>query len=184
MSGPKFGKFMLWITTLYEVLYLGLQAFFPSLISTLFPQIPMLINPLPLTPITVLGYIFMIVSGLGRIWCYKTLGKLFTFEITIRNSHKLIKTGPYAYVRHPSYTFVFMLGIGMFLVHRRLVNFFPNRSGMQIMCSPTGFLIICVITALILKRRVAREEEELTKTFGQEWTQYASKTTRFIPGLI
>ncbi len=182
--GPKFTKLIIWISTLYQVLYLYLQAFSPSLISTLFPQISTFINPLPLTSVSVLGYIFMIVGGLGRIWCYKTLGVFFTFQITIRNSHKLIKTGPYAYVRHPSYTFAFILVGGMLLVHQRLTNFFPNTTWVQTMFSIAGILTTFIIGMLFLQRRVTREEEELKKTFGKEWTQYASKTKRFIPKVI
>jgi protein-S-isoprenylcysteine O-methyltransferase Ste14 len=126
----------------------------------------------------------MIVGGLGRIWCYKTLGVFFTFRITIRNSHKLIKTGPYAYVRHPSYTFAFILVGGMLLVHQRLTNFFPNTTWVQTMFSIAGILTTFIIGMLFLQRRVTREEEELKKTFGKEWTQYASKTKRFIPKVI
>jgi len=126
----------------------------------------------------------MIVGGLGRIWCYKTLGRFFTYEITIRRSHKLIKTGPYAYVRHPSYTFVCFLVVGMLLVHQRFVNFFPNQKWAENMFSPGGILISCMIPILSLSRRVPREEEELKKTFGKEWIEYASKTRRFIPGII
>jgi protein-S-isoprenylcysteine O-methyltransferase Ste14 len=37
---------------------------------------------------------------------------------------------------------------------------------------------------LVTIRRVIREEEELKKTFGKEWIEYASKTRRFIPGII
>ncbi|CAF1468497.1 unnamed protein product [Rotaria magnacalcarata] len=156
--GPKLGKFLIWIYTLYEVLYLYLQAFSPASISTFSPQILASINPLPLIPISVMGYMLMIIGGLGRIWCYKTLGVFFTFELAIRSSHKLIKTGPYSYVRHPSYTFACILTIGLWLVHQRLTNFFPKR--------------------------VTREEEELAKAFGKEWTVYALKTKRFIPKII
>jgi protein-S-isoprenylcysteine O-methyltransferase Ste14 len=126
----------------------------------------------------------MIVGGLGRIWCYKTLGKFFTFELTIRNSHKLIKSGPYAYVRHPSYTLVLILVIGMLLVHQRLANFFPNNRWVQNMVGTPGILTTCMLVILIIKRRVTREEVELKKTFGKEWTQYTSETKRFIPKLI
>ncbi|KAF9946304.1 hypothetical protein BGZ72_000458 [Mortierella alpina] len=39
-----------------------------------------------------------------RIWSSVTLGKLFTYEPTLRSGHKLIQAGPYAQLRHPSYT--------------------------------------------------------------------------------
>jgi len=74
--------------------------------------------------------------------------------------------------------------IGMLLVHQRLANFFPNNRWLQILCGPAGFLTSCIILALIIKKRVPREEEELKKTFGKEWTEYVSKTKRFIPRVI
>ncbi|CAF3717358.1 unnamed protein product [Rotaria sp. Silwood1] len=183
-STPKIGQLLTWISTLCQALYLFLQTFSPALISILFPQISTSINSLPLTSISILGYILMIIGGFGRIWCYKILGKLFTFEITIRNTHKLIKTGPYAYVRHPSYTFVCILAFGMFFVHQRLKNLFPNSTWLQIQFGPIGFIIFCLVTILSIKRRVIREEEELAKSFGMEWTEYVSKTKRFIPKII
>jgi len=182
--GTKLGKILIWISTLYQVLYLYLQASSSASMSTLFPRILTSTNALPLTPISVFGYICMLVGGLGRVWCYKTLGAFFTFELTIRSSHKLIKTGPYAYVRHPSYTFACIMTIGMLLVHQRLANFFPNSRWLQILFGPAGFLTSCIILALIIKKRVPREEEELKKTFGKEWTEYVSKTKRFIPRVI
>src|SRR5690349_16274733 len=37
-----------------------------------------------------------------RMYAYYTLGYFFTFMITIRKDHKLIKTGPYKYLVHPA----------------------------------------------------------------------------------
>lgn len=51
----------------------------------------------------VFGAIILVLSGLIRRACYASLGKMFTFEVTIQPGHKLIKTGPYSFVRHPSY---------------------------------------------------------------------------------
>ena len=181
---PNVAQILMWSSTLYQALYLYFQAASPASISTLFPQISIFVDCLPLTPISLFGYVFLIVGGGGRIWCYRTLGKFFTFELTIRNSHKLIRTGPYAYVRHPSYTFGFIALIGVFLIHRRLANFFPHRTWIQTMAGPVGFLICCMMLALVFKWRVSREEEELGKTFGKEWTEYVSKTKRFIPRMM
>jgi protein-S-isoprenylcysteine O-methyltransferase Ste14 len=181
---PNIAKLLIWISTLCQVVYLYLQATSPASIATLFSQIPTSTNLLSLTYISVLGYIFAIIGGLGRIWCFRTLGKFFTFEVTIRSSHKLIKIGPYAYVRHPSYTSAYILTIGIFLVHQRLANLFPNTKWLQILFSPAGFCICCLILALTLNRRVTREEEELKRNFGKEWTEYTSKRKRFIPGVI
>lgn len=44
------------------------------------------------------------IGGFIRYQCYRTLGRFFTYEVTIRNDHQLITEGPYGWVRHPSYT--------------------------------------------------------------------------------
>ncbi|KAF8185188.1 hypothetical protein BJ912DRAFT_490929 [Pholiota molesta] len=36
--------------------------------------------------------------------CYQLLGESFTFEISLRRDHTLITSGPYAFVRHASYS--------------------------------------------------------------------------------
>lgn len=50
-----------------------------------------------------------------RVTCYRTLGRLFTFDLAIRSNHRLIATFPYTIIRHSSYfgsLFVF-LGIAL-----------------------------------------------------------------------
>jgi len=55
-------------------------------------------------------------SALGRLWCYRTLGKHFRYEVSIQEKHHLVTSGPYAFVRHPSYlalygTYISSLGL-------------------------------------------------------------------------
>jgi protein-S-isoprenylcysteine O-methyltransferase Ste14 len=184
--GPRFSKLIILISTIYQMIYLFAQISPKHLSNFLFSFITTTDNPdlLPINFLAIIGFALMIIGGLGRIWCYHTLGKFFTYEITIRNSHQLIKTGPYAYVRHPSYTFVSMVTIGMFLVHRRIANLLPNNPWIQMQFGPGGFCICCLILAASIARRVGREEKELKKQFGSEWLKYASTRKRFIPGLI
>jgi protein-S-isoprenylcysteine O-methyltransferase Ste14 len=53
------------------------------------------------------------VSGAAlRLWCYRHLGSLFTYEVGIRQGHTLVATGPYAHLLHPSYTAAVMLAAG------------------------------------------------------------------------
>jgi len=57
-------------------------------------------------------------GGLGlRWWSQNQLGRLFTFEVGIRKGHKLVQSGPYAILRHPSYTglAVGLAGVALFL---------------------------------------------------------------------
>lgn len=53
-------------------------------------------------------------SGGGlRLWAMHTLGRLFTFEVAIRTNHDIIRHGPYAVLRHPSYTGAIMGLVGL-----------------------------------------------------------------------
>lgn len=184
--GPRFSKLIILTSTIYQMIYLFAQISPKDSNNFLFSFMPTIDNDdlLPMNYLTIIGFTFMIIGGIGRIWCYRTLGNFFTYEITIRNSHKLIKTGPYAYVRHPSYTFVSMVTIGMFLVHRRIANLLPNNPWIQMQFGLGGFCICCLILTASIARRIGREEKELKKQFGSEWLKYASTRKRFIPGFI
>ncbi|OSX56827.1 hypothetical protein POSPLADRAFT_1158987 [Postia placenta MAD-698-R-SB12] len=52
-----------------------------------------------------------------RYRCYRTLDRFFTYEVNITKNQQLITHGPYAYVRHPSYSSGFVVLIGAGLCH-------------------------------------------------------------------
>ena len=62
-----------------------------------------------------------ILGGLIRYTCYKALGCMFTFEMSICRNHKLITSGPYAVVQHPSYVGAILVASGMMLIYRSKV---------------------------------------------------------------
>jgi protein-S-isoprenylcysteine O-methyltransferase Ste14 len=41
------------------------------------------------------------------------MGKMFSFQIKVQEEHKLVTWGPYAYVRHPSYSGLVMVFAGL-----------------------------------------------------------------------
>lgn len=123
------------------------------------------------TPITfpfILGTTLAVAGGLTRWWCYRTLGRFFTFQLSVRKWHHIITTGPYAVVRHPSYT----AGI------------------IQITDIP-GFKLLVValvvqLTVLVINIvcRVSQEDEALKLAFGVEWERWAKVVRyRLIPGV-
>lgn len=51
-----------------------------------------------------------------RKWCYRTLGPMFRGEVAIQQNHKLITSGPYAWVRHPGYSGALLFFVGSVMV--------------------------------------------------------------------
>ena len=56
-------------------------------------------------------------GGYIRWACYRALGRLFTFEMSIRDNHELVTDGPYGWVRHPAYTGILLIVAGVILWH-------------------------------------------------------------------
>lgn len=109
---------------------------------------------------------FLAVVGLIlRLWCYAILDKYFTYNLCIKNDHKLIKEGPYKYLIHPSYTGQVLLTL-MSLLFVRNYPFF------------TLALLYAVVR---LNHRITAEEKMMQEHFGQEYDNYVKTRHRFIP---
>ena len=119
-----------------------------------------------LSPYETLFFAMAIVGGLLRIWCFRTLGHLFTFQIGIRQRHKLIASGPYRYLLHPSYTGTILNTFGFLLL---------SQIPLWILL-PYSIFFFSFIT-----RRIKEEEEMLAKYFGELWTTHKATRWRLLP---
>ena len=107
-----------------------------------------------------------------RLWAVITLGRLFTFEVSVREGHTLITTGPYRYLLHPSYSggvmglsgLLWMLG-GPGLVFRSITFW--------------GCAVPLGLTVIFL--RIVNEEQVLAMHFASEWNKYRSSRWRLVP---
>ncbi|MFX1394427.1 MAG: methyltransferase family protein [Promethearchaeota archaeon] len=79
---------------------------------------------------------------------------------------KLVKTGIYAYIRHPMYIGTPLIFIAFILLSMSLISIIP--------------LAICIILFNIVMKF---EEKGLEKIFGQEYSEYKKKVHRWIPRL-
>ena len=93
------------------------------------------------------------------------LGRFFTVNVAIAEDHRLITTGPYRYVRHPSYSGSLLLFLGLGLC---TLNFYALVA---------IFLPICAAFLW----RIHVEETALRAAFGDRYKSYAAKTRRIIP---
>ncbi|TFK34263.1 hypothetical protein BDQ12DRAFT_613822 [Crucibulum laeve] len=132
-----------------------------------------------------MGVAVTILGGVIRAWCYATLGRLFTYRVTVLPNHSLVTSGPYAYVRHPGYTSGLLMLFGVVITF--LISGGNYLSECGIMTTPFKWLVWCWIasvlfTAVSLKSRAKVEDELMKKTFSSEWILYRDKVRyAFIP---
>jgi len=103
------------------------------------------------------------------LWGMRTLGQMFGpstgFAVRLQVEHRLIISGPYAYVRHPMYLAVIAAAIGSLLLYR------------------TWATLLFAIGMFGLSIRARREETVLEKEFGTIWQAYASRVPQWLPRL-
>lgn len=108
----------------------------------------------------------MIIVGLTyRAWAVRKLGKYFTPTVQIQSKHRLITSGPYKLIRHPSYLGAALTITGCALVLQTL----------------PGFLISCIAMSFAYKVRIDIEEKELENYFGDIYRIYKAHSKRLIP---
>ncbi len=99
-----------------------------------------------------------------QIWAYKSLGDSYSQDVLIYRSHKLVKKGPFKFIRHPQYISEILMNIG---------------GGLATLSFIVLPLAIIQIPLLILRGRF--EEKLLEKHFKNEYTEYKKKSGFFIP---
>ncbi|PYH89207.1 hypothetical protein BO71DRAFT_453595 [Aspergillus ellipticus CBS 707.79] len=101
----------------------------------------------------------IIVAGLTRLLAFRQLGRSFTFRLTTP-SH-LVTTGLCRYVRHPSYTAVFV----------------QTLTAIYTWCRTDGVPIIIAF-------RISDEEGLLQGAFRSQWEDYCARTRMLVPLLL
>jgi protein-S-isoprenylcysteine O-methyltransferase Ste14 len=98
------------------------------------------------------------------IWTEIELGRQFSPQLQLRQEHKLITSGPYAYLRHPLYTVLDAFGLSLPLVN---ANWF--------------FTAFFILSLLGLAFRSPKEERMMLEHFVAPYRIYMQRTGRFLP---
>ena len=113
-----------------------------------------------------LGVAITWVGVMVAIWARYSLGAYWSARVTLKEGHQLIRSGPYALVRHPIYTGMFLAALGTALVGGEW----------------RGILaLLLLITAHA--RKAFREESLLSREFGEEYANYRRSTGFLFPRL-
>jgi protein-S-isoprenylcysteine O-methyltransferase Ste14 len=107
-------------------------------------------------------------AGLSlAIWARRHLGRNWSGEITIKQEHQLIQTGPYQHLRHPIYTGLLMMYAGLTVATGEWLAI----AGMA-------------MAALAYWRKTRMEEAILGAAFGAEYATYRDDTWAIVPGIF
>ena len=110
----------------------------------------------------------LIAGGVAlRLWAMLTLDRFFTFVVGISDDHRVVTGGPYRIIRHPGYAgaLLALAGFGVALANWLSV------------------LILVALPAAALAVRIRVEEAALVSALGQEYREYARRTSGLIPGV-
>jgi protein-S-isoprenylcysteine O-methyltransferase Ste14 len=101
-----------------------------------------------------------------RLWPVFVLGNRFSGLVAIQPGHKLVTTGIYSVIRHPSYIGLMITALGWALAF---------RSGVGV--------ILAALNLVPLVGRICAEERLLASEFGEEYDAYRARTSKIIPGV-
>ena len=93
------------------------------------------------------------------------LGRFFTTNVAIASDHRVIDTGPYRFVRHPSYAGGMLALLGVCLT-------FQNWA---------SALIIFIPCFAVNHWRIFIEEKALADALGEPYRSYMKRTKRLVP---
>jgi len=111
------------------------------------------------------GVLILIAGSLLRRHCFRVLGTFFTGAVTVQADHRVIESGAYRWVRHPSYSAALLIVLGIALA---LGNWL-------------SVVVSVVIAFLAYSYRARVEEQALLSSLGAPYAQFIASRKRFIP---
>lgn len=102
-----------------------------------------------------------------RLWAIVALGRFFRGTVRIQQHHQVVTSGPYRWVRHPSYSGILLAVAALSLIMGNVASW-------------AVFMVCCLLAT---GYRIRVEERVLTEARGTAYTDYAARTRRLIPGV-
>jgi hypothetical protein len=112
--------------------------------------------------------VLLFIAGIVLRWgAIFSLKKAFTVKVSILKDHELKKDGLYKWIRHPSYTGMYIYGLGYAL------------SFHSFLC------IVLIISSVWISThlRIKVEEKVLESHFGESYLEYKRKSWKLFPGI-
>jgi protein-S-isoprenylcysteine O-methyltransferase Ste14 len=134
----------------------------------LWHPLPIYFSPVTHLSVLIAGSLLYFPAIALYLWGYWSLGRMFGissgFGATLYQDHRLIRSGPYRYVRHPMYLAVILAAFGALLIFH------------------TWAMVLFSVLSLGVILRARREERLLGEEFGEEWENYKQYVPGWLPG--
>jgi len=109
--------------------------------------------------------IFLTSLGVAfAIWARYSLGQFWSARVTLKVDHQLIRSGPYAYVRHPIYTGLLLATVGTAFV-----------------VGEWRAVVAVFLTLVAFSHKARKEEALLSSEFGDQYQEYRRHTGFLTP---
>jgi protein-S-isoprenylcysteine O-methyltransferase Ste14 len=102
-----------------------------------------------------------------RIWSVAVLGRYFRTTIELEDNQRVVQSGPYRLIRHPSYTGLILTCIGYGFALQNILS----------------FVIVATLPTIALLHRIDMEEKVLTVGMGEAYGTSQKRTKKLIPGI-
>jgi len=146
-----------------QVILVGLNiAFFAAFVIAWFPILQIVRYRLA---VFVIGVAMMVGGSLLRRHCFRMLGKSFTGDVRASADQRVVNSGAYSILRHPSYTAAIIMNSGLALA----------------LGSWLAFALLIITSLAVYSYRIAVEERVLLATIGEPYRQFVSSRKRLIP---
>jgi protein-S-isoprenylcysteine O-methyltransferase Ste14 len=113
---------------------------------------------------TAVGYGLLAAGMLFALWARVFLGRNWSSNVTLKQNHTLVRSGPYRIVRHPIYT-----GLLVALL------------GTAIALGPLRCFLGVVLAAIAWKYKSVTEEAFMVQQFGDQYRVYQTEVKGLVP---
>lgn len=114
------------------------------------------------------GIVLIVLGIVLRQWSMAVLGSFFSGTVGVQEGQRVVETGPYRLVRHPSYTGGLLIFVGLGLALQ----------------SWGAILLLVLMFGLAFGYRIYVEEKVLVSELGDEYIKYTKRTKRLIPYIL
>jgi protein-S-isoprenylcysteine O-methyltransferase Ste14 len=121
----------------------------------------------PAMSIQVFGLVLVCLGMLLQVWARTSIKGMYSGHLQVTSGQALVTSGPYRFVRHPSYASLVLLASGIAIGFGSVI----------------GLAAVPLLLLPGLAYRISVEEELLRDGFGDEFNSYARRVKKLIPGV-